>query len=283
MPLYLVTTPIGNLEDITLRAIRTLKEVDLIACEDTRHTRRLLDHFNIVKPMISYHEHNEQSRAAELVARIEAGESVAIVTDAGSPGISDPAYRVVCAAIEAGISVIPIPGVAALIAGLTASGLPTDSFLFAGFLPNKRGARRSRLAELENIQSTLVFYETPHRIREALKDILEILGDRRASLARELTKLHEQFIRGTVSEVIDQMEKHEPRGEMTLVIAGNRDDNSSFEVDGSISEQVESLMSDNGLSRTEAIKAAARSRGMTRREAYQIMLGEKEEDEIDID
>jgi 16S rRNA (cytidine1402-2'-O)-methyltransferase len=260
-----------------------LKEVDLIACEDTRHTRRLLDHFNIIKPMISYHEHNEQSRAAELVARIEAGESVAIVTDAGSPGISDPAYRVVCAAIEAGISVIPIPGVAALIAGLTASGLPTDSFLFAGFLPNKRGARRSRLEELENIKSTLVFYETPHRIREALKDILEILGDRRASLARELTKLHEQFIRGTVSEVIDQMEKHEPRGEMTLVIAGNRDDNSSFEVDGSISEQVESLMSDNGLSRTEAIKAAARSRGMTRREAYQIMLGEKEEDEIDID
>ncbi|MBK9707692.1 MAG: 16S rRNA (cytidine(1402)-2'-O)-methyltransferase [Acidobacteria bacterium] len=283
MPLYLVTTPIGNLEDITLRAIRTLKEVDLIACEDTRHTRRLLDHFNIIKPMISYHEHNEQGRAAELVARIQAGESVAIVTDAGSPGISDPAYRVVCAAIEAGISVIPIPGVAALIAGLTASGLPTDSFLFAGFLPNKRGARRSRLEELENIQSTLVFYETPHRIREALKDILEILGDRRASLARELTKLHEQFIRGTVSEVIDQMEKHEPRGEMTLVIAGNRDDNSSFEVDGSISEQVESLMSDNGLSRTEAIKAAARSRGMTRREAYQIMLGEKEEDEIDID
>ncbi len=283
MPLYLVTTPIGNLEDITLRAIRTLKEVDLIACEDTRHTRRLLDHFNIIKPMISYHEHNEQGRAAELVARIQAGESVAIVTDAGSPGISDPAYRVVCAAIEAGISVIPIPGVAALIAGLTASGLPTDSFLFAGFLPNKRGARRSRLEELENIQSTLVFYETPHRIREALKDILEILGDRRASLARELTKLHEQFIRGTVSEVIDQMEKNEPRGEMTLVIAGNRDDNSSFEVDGSISEQVESLMSDNGLSRTEAIKAAARSRGMTRREAYQIMLGEKEEDEIDID
>ena len=283
MPLYLVTTPIGNLEDITLRAIRTLKEVDLIACEDTRHTRRLLDHFNIIKPMISYHEHNEQGRAAELVARIQAGESVAIVTDAGSPGISDPAYRVVCAAIEAGISVIPIPGVAALIAGLTASGLPTDSFLFAGFLPNKRGARRSRLEDLESIQSTLVFYETPHRIREALKDILEILGDRRASLARELTKLHEQFIRGTVSEVIDQMEKHEPRGEMTLVIAGNRDDNSSFEVDGSISEQVESLMSDNGLSRTEAIKAAARSRGMTRREAYQIMLGEKEEDEIDID
>ena len=283
MPLYLVTTPIGNLEDITLRAIRTLKEVDLIACEDTRHTRRLLDHFNIVKPMISYHEHNEQGRAAELVARIQAGESVAIVTDAGSPGISDPAYRVVCAAIEAGISVIPIPGVAALIAGLTASGLPTDSFLFAGFLPNKRGARRSRLEDLESIQSTLVFYETPHRIREALKDILEIMGDRRASLARELTKLHEQFIRGTVSEVIDQLEKNEPRGEMTLVIAGNRDDNSSFEVDGSISEQVESLMSDNGLSRTEAIKAAARSRGMTRREAYQIMLGEKEEDEIDID
>lgn len=275
MSLYLVSTPIGNLEDITLRALRVLKEVGLIACEDTRHTRRLLDHFGISKPTISYHEHNEQARAAELVQRMLGGESVAIVTDAGTPGISDPAYRIVTAAIENGITVIPIPGATALIAGLTASGLPTDSFLFAGFLPNKKMARRTRLEELKTQRATLVFYEAPHRIRETLVDALESFGDRPAAVARELTKLHEQFVRGRLSEIAAHFNAHDPRGEMTLVIAGNADDNSSPVEFGSVNEQIERLMNESGLTRNEAIKQAAKSRGLSKREAYQLMLEEK--------
>lgn len=277
MALYLVSTPIGNLEDITLRAIGVLKSVDLIACEDTRHTRRLLDHFGINKPTVSYHEHNEQARAEELVQQMIGGKSIAIVTDAGTPGISDPAYRIVTAAIENGIKVAPIPGAVALIAGLTASGLPTDSFLFAGFIPNKKMARRARLEELKNERVTLVFYEAPHRIRETLADALEILGDRRASLARELTKLHEQFIRGKLSEIIAHFDSHEPRGEMTLVIAGNDKDNLTAVETGSINEQIQRLMNEMNLSRNEALKLAAKSRGLSKREAYQLMLEEKKD------
>jgi 16S rRNA (cytidine1402-2'-O)-methyltransferase len=276
MPLYLVSTPIGNLEDITLRALRVLKEVDLIACEDTRRTRRLLDHFGISKPVISYHEHNELKRAAELAERLSGGESIALVTDAGTPGISDPAYRIVVAAVERGVTVTPIPGATAIIAGLIASGLPTDSFLFAGFLPHKKQARRARLDELKSERATLVFYETPHRIRESLLDVREILGDRRAAVARELTKLHEQFVRGAVSEIIAHFEANEPRGEMTLVIAGSREDNLRAVVSISISEEVERLERDHGLSRSDAIKQAARSRGLSKREAYQLLLDEKE-------
>ncbi len=274
MALFLVSTPIGNLEDITLRALSVLKSVDLIACEDTRHTRRLLDHFGISKPTISYHEHNEQARAQELVQRLASGESIAIVTDAGTPGISDPAYRVVLAAIEHGIAVVPIPGAVALVTGLVASGLPTDSFLFAGFLPVKKMARRTKLEELKTERATLVFYEAPHRIRETLADALEVLGDRQASLARELTKLHEQFIRGTLSDLVAHFDTHQPRGEMTLVIAGNDNDNLPAVETGSVSEQVERLMSD-GLSRNDAIRQAAKSRGLTKRDAYQLMLEEK--------
>ena len=186
MPLYLVATPIGNLEDITMRALRVLKEADLIACEDTRHTGRLLQHFGISKPTVSYHEHNERTRAPELVERLVKGERIALVTDAGTPGISDPAYRIVTEAIERGVEVVPIPGATALVAALIASGLPTDSFLFAGFLPPKQQARRGRLEELQTQRATLVLYEAPHRIRETLADALEILGDRPAVLAREL-------------------------------------------------------------------------------------------------
>ncbi|MGE0127826.1 MAG: 16S rRNA (cytidine(1402)-2'-O)-methyltransferase [Blastocatellales bacterium] len=279
MPLYLVSTPIGNLEDITLRALRVLKEVDLIACEDTRHTRRLLDHFGISKPAISYHEHNEQARAAELAERLSRGESIALVTDAGTPGISDPAYRIVTAAIERGVTVTPVPGATAMIAGLVASGLPTDSFLFAGFLPSRKQARRARLEELRSERATLVFYETPHRIREALIDVRETLGDRQAAIARELTKLHEQFIRGAVSEIAAHFDANKPRGEMTLVIAGNRDDNLTPVEDASVNQQVERLMREQGLSRNDAIKQAARSRGLSKREAYQLMLDEKESNE----
>jgi len=279
MPLYLVSTPIGNLEDVTLRALRVLKEVELIACEDTRHTRRLLDHFGISKPVISYHEHNELKRAGELAERLSRGESIALVTDAGTPGISDPAYRIVVAAIERGVTVTPVPGATAMITGLVASGLPTDSFLFAGFLPSKKQARRARLEQLRSERATLVFYETPHRIREALLDVREILGDRRAAIARELTKLHEQFIRGPVSEIIAHFDANEPRGEMTLVIAGNREDNLKPVESISISEQVELLARERGLSRSDAIKQAARSRGLSKREAYQLLLGEKESNE----
>ncbi len=279
MPLYLVSTPIGNLEDLTLRALRVLKEVDLIACEDTRHTRRLLDHFGVNKPTISYHEHNEQKRADELVERMLGGESIALVSDAGTPGISDPAYRIVTAAIERGVTVVPVPGATAMIAALVASGLPTDSFLFAGFLPNKKGARRAKLEELKSERATLIFYEAPHRIRETLADAREILGDRQMALARELTKLHEEFIRGNISDVIAHFESREPRGEMTLVIAGNREDNLSLVEDIPISEQVERLAREQGLSRNDAIKQAARSRGLSKREAYQLMLEEKESNE----
>jgi 16S rRNA (cytidine1402-2'-O)-methyltransferase len=279
MPLYLVATPIGNLEDITLRALRVLKEVDLIACEDTRHTRRLLDHFGVNKPTISYHEHNEQKRADELVERMLGGQSIALVTDAGTPGISDPAYRIVTAAIERGVEVVPVPGATAMIAALVASGLPTDSFLFSGFLPNKKGARRTKLEELKSERATLIFYEAPHRIRETLADAREILGDRQMALARELTKLHEEFIRGSISDVIAHFESREPRGEMTLVIAGNREDNLNLVEDIPISEQVERLTRELGLSRNDAIKRAARSRGLSKREAYQLMLEEKESNE----
>jgi 16S rRNA (cytidine1402-2'-O)-methyltransferase len=283
MPLYLVSTPIGNLEDITLRALRVLKEVDLIACEDTRHTRRLLDHFGIRKPTISYHEHNEQRRAEELAERLARGESVALVTDAGTPGISDPAYRIVSAAIERGVTVTTIPGATAMIAGLVASGLPTDSFLFAGFLPHKAQARRARLADLRAERATLIFYETPHRIREALIDAREILGDRRAAVARELTKLHEEFLRGPLSQITAHFEAHEPRGEMTLVIAGNREDNLALEDSISIREQVERLMRNHGVGRNDAIKRAAHSRGLSKREAYRLWLDEKSLDEKEAD
>lgn len=278
MALYLVSTPIGNLEDITLRALRVLKEVDLIACEDTRHTRRLLDHFGISKPAISYHEHNEQGRAMELVQRMAAGESIAVVTDAGTPGISDPAYRIVVAAIEHGISVVPIPGAVAMIAGLTASGLPTDSFLFVGFLPHKRMARRTRLGELKQQPATLVLYEAPHRIRETLADALEIFGDRQAALARELTKLHEQFVRGSLSTLIEHFASRDPRGEMTLVIAGSGDDNLPVVESGSVSEQIARLMSEGGVSRNEAIKQVAKSRRLSKRATYQLLIKEKDEE-----
>lgn len=283
MPLYLVATPIGNLEDITLRALRVLKEVDVIACEDTRHTRRLLDHFGISKPTISYHEHNEQTRAAELVARLLGGASIALVSDAGTPGISDPAYRVVTAAIENGVTIVPVPGATALIAALIAAGLPTDAFFFAGFLPPKKGARRARLEALRINQTTLVFYEAPHRIRETLTDAQQVLGNRPAALARELTKLHEQFLRGTLEQLRAHFAQHEPRGEMVLVIAGNADDNLTPVATGSINEQIEGLMRDAGLSRNEAIKQAARTRSLSKRAAYQLMLEEKESNENEED
>lgn len=273
MPLYLVATPIGNLEDITLRALRVLKEVSVIACEDTRHTRKLLDHFGIQKPTISYHEHNEQNRAEELTARLLQGESIALVTDAGTPCISDPAYRLVVAAIEHNIAVIPIPGATALIAGLIASGLPTDAFLFVGFLPAKRNARRERLEALRDVRETLVLYEAPHRIRETLSEAQAILGNRQAALARELTKLHEQFLRGTLADISAQLQ--EPRGEITLVIAGASEDSEQpLPTHETLTAQLEQLIQ-SGISRNDALKQLAKRRGLSKKEAYRLLLEEK--------
>ena len=219
--LYLVATPIGNLEDITLRALRTLKEVDLVAAEDTRRTRHLLGHYNIKTALTSYHEHNEQRKAPLLVERLRRGESIALVTDAGTPAISDPGYRLVTAAIAAAIPVTPIPGPAAVTAVLSASGLPPDRFVFEGFLPGKKKDRRARLLALKDDTRTLVFYESPHRFKDSLNDIREILGDRDLVMAREVTKMHEEFRRGSASELVAALEGQELRGEITVVVKGS--------------------------------------------------------------
>ncbi len=218
--LYIVATPIGNLEDITLRALRILKEVDLIAAEDTRRTKKLLTHYGIQKPLTSYHEHTGNTKSAQLINRLREGARVALVSDAGTPLLSDPGFRLLQVVIDEGIPVIPIPGPSALTAVLSASGLPMDSFAFEGFLPAKNTARRERLTGLREEKRTLVFYEAPHRVRESLQDLLEILGDRAVVLGREVTKIHEEFLRGPVSRVIIEAERKEWRGEITLVVAG---------------------------------------------------------------
>ncbi len=218
--LYIVATPIGNLEDITLRALRVLKEADLIAAEDTRHTLNLLNYYGIKTPLTSYHEHNEQSKAQSLVERLLRGESIALVSDAGTPAISDPGYRLVLGAIAAGIKVTPIPGASALAAVMSSSGLPSGRFIFEGFLPGKKQERRRRLSALRNETRTLVFYEAPHRLKDSLSDMRELIGDRQIVIAREMTKVHEEFCRGPVSEVQLRLENREIRGEITLVVQG---------------------------------------------------------------
>jgi 16S rRNA (cytidine1402-2'-O)-methyltransferase len=219
--LYIVPTPIGNLEDITLRALRILKEVDLIAAEDTRHTQHLLTHFGIDKLLTSYHDHNEREKALALVQRIKNGANVALVSDAGTPGIADPGFRLVRAAIRAGIQIVPLPGAAALATALSASGLPTDRFLFEGFLPAKKQERKNKLQELRDCAATLVFYEAPHRLQDTLADLQQILGERAIVIAREVSKVHEEFLRGTVSEVIQQLTDRDVKGEITIVVHGS--------------------------------------------------------------
>ena len=219
--LYIVSTPIGNLEDITLRALRTLKEVNLIAAEDTRHTRRLLAHYEIHTPTTSYFEGNQIQKGEKLVARLKAGESIALVSDAGTPTISDPGYRLLIQCIEADIPIVPIPGPSACIAAASVAGLPLHNFVFEGFLSPKSGRRKRQLTNLCEEKRTLIFYESPHRVIAFLQDVLEVFGDRQVSVARELTKKFEEVFRGTVTEAIEKLQNTPPRGEFTIVIAGS--------------------------------------------------------------
>ena len=272
--LYIVATPIGNLEDISQRTLRVLREVDLVACEDTRHTGKLLNHFGINTETISYHEHNERERAEELCLILESGKSIALVSDAGTPLISDPGFRLVNAAIEKNISVVPVPGAAAVVAALAASGLPTDQFYFAGFLPPRANARRARLAELAGIPATLVFYEAPHRIAATLRDAVEILGNRQAAVARELTKLHEEFARGRLHELVERFPKTENvRGEIVLMISGDgANPQSTTETPASpkLALRIDELIR-AGIDSKSALKQAARELGLKRDEAYRLM------------
>jgi 16S rRNA (cytidine1402-2'-O)-methyltransferase len=267
---YLVATPIGNLEDITLRALRTLRECDLIACEDTRHTRKLLNRYEIQKPLISCHEHNEHERAREIVERVQSGQAVAVVSDAGLPGISDPGYRVVQAALAAGVRVIPIPGPSAVDTAVIASGLPTDSFLYVGFLPAKSGQRLKALEALAAEEATLVFYEAPHRLLRTLEDAHSALGDRQAVVARELTKAHEEFLRGPLSEIRANLAAREAvRGEIVLLIAG-ASEASAPQVTVPLPARVEQLIA-QGASPMDAVKTAAKEYGISKREAYNLV------------
>src|SRR6267142_6548938 len=254
--LYLVGTPIGNLEDITLRALRILKEVDQIACEDTRHTQQLLTHYDIRTPLVSYHEHNELTRAPELVLALEQGASIALVSDAGMPLVSDPGHRLVTLCLRHKILVVPIPGPSALLASLSASGLPNEEFLFVGFLPARSGERRRALERLRIEDRTLIVYEAPHRIAESVADAREILGDRPVFLTREFTKLHEEFLRGKLSEIAASLEERPARGEITLLIGAPDAGEARSHADStqSLAARVEELMHQAKLDRKEALK-----------------------------
>jgi 16S rRNA (cytidine1402-2'-O)-methyltransferase len=273
--LFLVGTPIGNLEDITFRALRTLKEVDLIACEDTRRTQQLLNHYAIKTPTVSYHEHNELTRAPELVMQLEEGSHIALVSDAGMPVISDPGHRLVALAIRHEIRVVPIPGASAFVAALSAAGLPVDKFRFLGFLPSKKGQRRRALEEVKGASKTLVFYEAPHRLLDMLADLRDALGDPPVVVAREVTKVHEEFLRGTASEVLARLKKKPVKGEITVLAAPQLATHPATAAAPSIREEVSQVMTAEGLDERAALKAVARKRGLSRSEVYRQWQGEK--------
>jgi 16S rRNA (cytidine1402-2'-O)-methyltransferase len=267
--LYIVATPIGNLEDITYRAVRILDSVDLIACEDTRQTSKLLAHYKIARPLISYHEHNEVSRTAELLDRLASGASVALVSDAGTPLVADPGYRIVSAAAAAGIHIVPVPGPSSILAALSAAGLPTDKFSFHGFLPSKSGQRQKFLGAVRDRSETLVFLEAPHRLAETLADLREVLGDRPVVLAREVTKLHEEFLRGTPAEILETLKSRpaEVKGEITLLVGkGDAPRDAEQPVGDAVDQAVAA-----GMDRMEAIKSVARARGLGKREVYRLL------------
>lgn len=269
--LYVVGTPIGNLEDMTFRAIEVLRNVQTIAAEDTRHTGKLLQHFQITTPQVSYHDHNRRSRHTELLRRLQTGEAIALVTDAGMPGISDPGYELVKACVEEGILVVPIPGVSAVTTALSAAGLPTERFAFEGFLPAKSQERRKQLETICTEPRTLVFYEAPHRLRSVLQDMLEILGnDRAIVLARELTKLHEQFWRGTLLEANEYYKSHEPQGEFTIVVSGYETVEPMLS-ESALKAELQQLLR-QGLSRSQASRQLAQQTTLSRRQIYQLAL-----------
>ena len=275
--LYLVATPIGNLEDITYRALRVLGEVDLIACEDTRRTRVLLDHYGIKTRLVSYHEHNERARARELGEMLETGSAVALVSDAGTPGINDPGFRLVSESIARKVRIVPLPGAVAFVSALVASGLPTDQFFFGGFLPARSQARRARLAELRNLDATLIFYEAPHRIAQSLADARELLGERVAVVARELTKMHEEIARGSLSELAKKFsDETMARGEMVLIIdrAEIQSESARVATSEDLLARVATLEGE-GLDARAALKKAAREFGLTRSEAYRRLVASR--------
>ena len=281
--LYVVATPIGNLEDISMRALRILKEADVIACEDTRQTLKLLSHFDISKRLVSYHEHNEITRAAELVIELEQGAKVALVSDAGTPAISDPGHRLVSLCLRHGIRVVPVPGASAFVAALAASGMPIEQFAFIGFLPSRPTERRKELRALANEPRTLALYEAPHRLLDTLEDAVEILGNRPAVIAREVTKVYEEFLRGHLEDLVAAARKKTPRGEITLLI-GPPDGHEAHAAEGAapakvtpLARRVEEIMQERGVDRKAALKHVARERGITRREAYKQLLITRDE------
>lgn len=276
--LYLVGTPIGNLEDITLRALRVLKGVDLIACEDTRQTVKLLNHYQIRQRTVSYHEHNEMTRAAELIIKLEEGASIALVTDAGTPGISDPGFRLVTLAIRHQVPVVPIPGASAFLAALVASGLPTESFRFSAFLPTQNKARRELLESIRSSPRTQIFYEAPHRLLETLEDIVSVLGAaRHVVIAREVTKLHEEFLRGPVAEVLETLrQRGELRGEITLLVGREESHPAAVEVSPrSVRQRIRELLQQGELDEKSALKMVAREFGISKSEAYRELQRSK--------
>ncbi|HHU90553.1 MAG TPA: 16S rRNA (cytidine(1402)-2'-O)-methyltransferase [Clostridiaceae bacterium] len=272
--LYMVATPIGNLEDITYRAVRILSEVDLIAAEDTRHSLRLLNHLGIKKPLISYHDNNRISRAEELVSKLKNGQNIALISDAGMPGISDPGEELVALAVSQGIVVTAVPGCSASLTALVLSGLPSGRFAFEGFLPQKRNDRVKFLESIKYEDRTIIFYEGPHRIRKTLEDILKVFGDRRCSILRELTKLHEEAIRGTVSDVVSHFEDKEPRGEFVIVVEGSKEKASDNPKPDllclTVEDHVKYYMTE-GYERMDAMKLAAKDRGLSKRDIYKLL------------
>jgi len=276
--LYLVATPIGNLEDITLRALRVLKSADVIACEDTRWTQKLLNHYGIGTRTISYHEHNEMTRAPELVLELERGARIALVSDAGMPGISDPGFRLITLAIRHHVPVVPIPGASAFLAALVASGLPTDSFRFSGFLPAKRGQRRAFLESIQDSPRTQVFYEAPHRVKDALEDVVEILGpDRHVVIAREVTKRHEEFLRGRADEAVEALKtRGQIKGEITLLIGKPEERKARVVTDTlAIRQRLGQIMAEEKLDEKAALKKLAKEMGISKSEAYRELQHSK--------
>ncbi len=273
--LYVVGTPIGNLEDITLRALRVLKEADLIACEDTRQTQKLLRHYGIRKELVSYHEHNEMTRAPELVLNMEQGSVISLVSDGGTAVPSDPGFRLVHLAIRHKIPVVPVPGPSALVAALAVAGLPMNEFIFAGFLPAKRSARCKALTALAAFEKTIVFYEAPHRITDSLRDVHEVLGERETVIAREVTKIHEEFLRGTISEIRDLLKKEPVKGELTVILGPGAAPGEIAAGGTSVQAEIERLKASEGLDERSALKVIARARGIPRSEAYRQLQLEK--------